>query len=175
VYTENEKNVFLLAAVFYYKDQDTQNYSFACCFFMSVRLAHSHWGRNVGWKCLRMGCWGRYLDLRGTRRQWGAWRLHNGEPDDVYPSPNVFWVTKYGRMRWAGHVARTREGRGECRTLVGRSEGKRPFERPRRRLDNNIKVNLQEVRWGGMDWLDLGRNRCRWCVLVNAAMSFRVP
>jgi hypothetical protein len=73
-------------------------------------------------------------------------RLHNGEPDDLYPSPNVFWVTKYGRMRWAGHVARTREGRGECRALVGRSERKRPFERPRRRWDNNIKVNLQEVR-----------------------------
>ena len=73
-------------------------------------------------------------------------RLHNGEPDDLYSFPNVFRVTKSGRMRWAGHVARTREGRGACRALVGRPEGKRPLGRPRPRWDDNIKMNLQEVR-----------------------------
>jgi len=73
-------------------------------------------------------------------------RLHNGEPDDLCSSPNVFRLTKSGRMRWAGHVARMREGRGACRAVGGRPEGKRPFGRPRHRWDSNIKINLQEVR-----------------------------
>jgi len=72
--------------------------------------------------------------------------LHKWEPDYLYSPPNVFRVTKCGRMRWAGHVARTREGRGACRALVGRPEGKRPLGRPRHSWDGNIKINLQEVR-----------------------------
>ena len=74
------------------------------------------------------------------------------------------------RMRWAGHVARVGERRGVYRVLVGKPEGKRPLGRPRRRWENNIKMDLQEV-----DWIDLAQDRNRWWALVNAVMNCRVP
>jgi hypothetical protein len=83
----------------------------------------------------------------------GEWRrLHNEEPNDLYSSPNIIRVIKSRRMRWAGHVARMGEGRGEYRILVGRTEGRRPLGRSRRRWEDNIKMDLQEVGWGhGLD------------------------
>ena len=78
----------------------------------------------------------------------GEWRrLHNEELNDLYSSPNIIRVIKSRRMRWAGHVARMGEGRGAYRVLVGRPEGRRPFGRPRRRWEDNIKMDLQEVGW----------------------------
>jgi hypothetical protein len=89
----------------------------------------------------------------------GEWRrLHNEELNDLYSSPNIVRVIKSRRMRWAGYVARMGEGRGAYRVLVGRPEG-RPHERPRRRWEDNIKVDLQEVGWGawtGLIWLRIG-------------------
>jgi hypothetical protein len=83
----------------------------------------------------------------------GEWRiLHNEELNDLYSSPNIIRVIKSRRMRWAGLVARMGEGRGAYRILVGRPEGSRPLGRPRRRLENNIKTDLQEVRLGGGGW-----------------------
>ena len=80
----------------------------------------------------------------------GEWRkLHNEELNDLYCSPNIVWVIKLRRMRWAGHVACVGERRGVHRVLVGKPEGKRPLGRPRRRW----KVDLQEVGCGGMDWI----------------------
>jgi hypothetical protein len=67
------------------------------------------------------------------------------------------------------------ERRGLYRVVVGKPEGKRPLGRPRRRWEDNIKVNLQEVRCGGMDWIELAQNRDRWRVRVNAVMNLRVP
>jgi hypothetical protein len=67
------------------------------------------------------------------------------------------------------------EGRGAYRVLVGKPEGKRPQGRPRRRWEDNIKMDLQEVGFGGMDWIGLAQDRDRWRVLVNAVMNFRVP
>ena len=67
------------------------------------------------------------------------------------------------------------EGRGLYRVLVGKSEGKRPLGRPRRRWENNIKMYLQEVVCGGMDWIELSEDRDRWRTLVNAVMNIRVP
>jgi len=78
-------------------------------------------------------------------------------------------------MRWAGHIARMGERRGVYRVLVGNPEGKRPLGRHRRRWDDNIKMDLQEVGGEGMDWIELAEDRDRWRALVNAVMNFKVP
>jgi len=78
------------------------------------------------------------------------------------------------RMRWAGHVARMGEERG-CIVLVGKPEGKRPLARPRRRWVDNIRMDLQELRCGYMDWIGLAQDRDRWRKLVSAVMNLRVP
>jgi len=67
------------------------------------------------------------------------------------------------------------ESRGVYRLLVGKPEGKRPLGRPRRRWEDNIKMDVQKVRCGGMDWIELARDRDRWRALVNAVMNLRVP
>ena len=81
----------------------------------------------------------------------GEWRkLHNEELRDLYSLPNIVRMVKSRRMRWAGHVARMGEGRGVHRVLVGKPEGKRPLGRPRRRWEDNIKMDL----WGsGRGWI----------------------
>jgi hypothetical protein len=99
---------------------------------------------------------------------------YNEELNDLYSSPNIIQMTKSRRMRWAGHVARRGRG-GVCTVLVGKPEGKRQLGRPRRRWEDNIKMDLQEVGCGGMDWIDLTYDRDRWRALVNAVMNFRVP
>ena len=78
-------------------------------------------------------------------------------------------------MTWAGHVARMGERRGVYRVLVGKPEGKRPLGRPRSRWENNIKMDLQEVGCGVMDWIELAQDRGRWRALVNAVINLRVP
>ena len=79
----------------------------------------------------------------------GEWRrLHNKELYAVYSSPNIIRVIKSRRLRWAGHVARMGERRGAYRALVGKPKG-RSLRRPRRRWEDNIKMDLREVGWGG--------------------------
>ena len=79
----------------------------------------------------------------------GEWRkLHNEKLSDLYALPNIVRVVKSRRMRWAGHVSRMGEGRGVHRVLVGKPEGKRPLGRPRRRWEDNIKMDLREVGGG---------------------------
>jgi len=78
-------------------------------------------------------------------------------------------------MKWVGHVARMEESSGVYRVLVGKPEGKRPLGRHRRRWEDNIKMVLQEVGCGGVDWIELAQDRDRWRALVNAVMNLRVP
>jgi hypothetical protein len=78
------------------------------------------------------------------------------------------------RMRFAEHVARMGKGRGAYRILVGRPEERRPLGRPRRRWEDNIKMDLQEVGWG-MDWINLAQNKDCWRAVVNAVMKLRIP
>ena len=114
----------------------------------------------------------------GPRRHevTGEWRrLRNEELNDLYSSPNIVRVIKSRRMRWAGHVERMSEERGVYRVLVGKPEGKRRMRRPRRRWVDNIRMDLQEVGCGYMDWIGLAQDRDRWRTLVSAVMKLRVP
>jgi len=91
----------------------------------------------------------------------GEWRKIHNELNDLYCSPSILRVIKSRRMRWAGHVARMGEGRGVYRVLVGKPEEKRPLGRPRRRWEDNTKMDLQEVGCGGMDWIETVQDRDR--------------
>jgi len=106
----------------------------------------------------------------------GEWRrLHNEELNDLYCSPNIVRVIKSRRIRWAGHVARMGEERGMYRVLVGEPEGKRPLGRPRHRWVDNIRMDLQELGCGYMEWIGLAQDRDRWRTLVSVVMNLRVP
>ena len=101
--------------------------------------------------------------------------MHNEELNDLYCSPNIVRVIKWRRMRWAGYMERMGEERVVYRVLVGIPEGKRPLGRPRRKWVDNIKMDLQEVGCGYMDWIGLAQGRDRWRTLVSAVMNLRVP
>jgi len=125
----------------------------------------------------------RVFENRGLRRVFGPkrdeitgeWRkLHNEELRDLYSLPNIERVVKSRRMRWAEHVARMGEGRVVHTVLMGKPEEKRPLGRPRRKWEDNIKMNLREVGGGG-DWMELAQDKDRWRTLVNSVMNFRVP
>jgi hypothetical protein len=100
-------------------------------------------------------------------------KLHNEELNELYSLLNIFRVIK-SRMRWVGHVARMGERKGVYRVVVGKPEGNRPLGRTRRRWEDIIKMNLQEVGCGNMDWIDLAQNRERWWTFVNEVMNILV-
>jgi hypothetical protein len=106
----------------------------------------------------------------------GGWRkLHNEELHNLYSSPNIIRIIKSRRMRWAGHVARMGEKRNACRIFLGKPEGKRPLGRQRRRWVDNIKMDLREIGWDGVDWIDMAQDRDQWRSLVNTVLNLRVP
>ena len=100
---------------------------------------------------------------------------HNEELNDLYSSPNIVRVIKSRRMRWAGHVARMEERRGVHKVLVGKRDGKRPLGRPRRRWEDNIKMDLEEVGRCCGDWMEFAQDRDRWRALVSTVMNLQVP
>jgi hypothetical protein len=114
-----------------------------------------------------------YLFQFGPKRDevTAAWRkLHNEELRDLYSSPSIIRIIKSRRMKWAGHVARMGEKRNAYRLLVG----KRPLGRQRRGRMDNIKMDLLEIGWGGVDRIGLAQDRDMWRALVNAVMNLRV-
>jgi hypothetical protein len=106
----------------------------------------------------------------------GGWRkLHNEELHGLYSSTSIVRVIKARRMRWAGHVARMGEVRDAYNILVGRPEGRRPLGRPRRRWEDNIKIDVREIGFGHVDWIHWAQDRDRWRALVNTVTNLRVP
>jgi hypothetical protein len=109
------------------------------------------------------------------REEDGSWRkFHNDELHNLYSSPNIVRVIKSRRMRWAGHVALMEEGRSVYRVLIGRPEGKRQLGKPRRRWEDNIKMDLREIGIDGVNWIQLSQDRVQWRPFVNTVMNLRV-
>jgi hypothetical protein len=102
-------------------------------------------------------------EVTGERR-----KLHN-ELYILYSSRQI----KSRRMRWAGHVARMGEERNVHMIFMGKSEGNRPLIRPRRRWENGIRMDLREIGWRSVDWIQLAQDRDRWRALVNTVMNLR--
>jgi hypothetical protein len=101
----------------------------------------------------------------------GEWRkLHNEEFSDLYSSLTVIKKNETG---WV--CSRYEERRGAYRVVVGKHDRKRPLGRPRRWWENNIKIDLQKMGCGSMDWMDLAQDRDRWRALANAAMNLPAP
>ena len=131
---------------------------------------------NLSWSLtLRKGRRLRVFENRILRRIFGPkkdsngeWRrLHNEELHSWYRSPNIVWVIKSRKLRWAGHVARMEESRSAFK-------GKRPLGRPRRRLEDNIRMDLEEIGINAGNWVDSAQDRNYWRALVNAALNLRV-
>ena len=96
-------------------------------------------------------------------------RLHNEELHSLYRSPNIVRVIKSRRLRWTGHVARMEE------VLTGKPIGKRPLGRIRRRWEDNIRMDLEEIGISAGNWVDSAQDRNYWRALVNVALALQVP
>jgi hypothetical protein len=101
--------------------------------------------------------------------------LHNDELHSLYSSPNIVRVIKSRRLRRVGHVAHMGEGRGVYRVLVGRPEGKRPLGSPRRRWEDNIKMDLREIGIEEANCIRLAQDRVWWLAFVNTVMKLWAP
>jgi hypothetical protein len=108
-------------------------------------------------------------EVTGTRRKLPNEELHN-----LYSSPNIIRTIKSRRMRCARHVARIGLKRNAYR-MVGKPEGKCPLGRQRHRWVDDIKMDLREIGWGGLDWINLAQDRDKWRALVNTVMNLQVP
>ena len=84
-------------------------------------------------------------------------------------------MIKSRRLRWAAYVARMEEGRSAFKILTGKPTGKRPLGRPRRRWEDDIRMDLEEIDINAGNWVDSAQDRNYWRALVNAALNLRVP
>ena len=94
-------------------------------------------------------------------------RLHNEEFHSLYRPPNIVRLMKSRRLRWTGHVAGMEEGRSAFKILIVTCEGKRPLGRPRRRWENNIRMDLKGIGINTRNWVDSSQDKDYWRVLVN--------
>jgi hypothetical protein len=88
--------------------------------------------------------------------------------------PKIIWQIKSRRMRWVGHVAHMGEDRKVHKILVGKPEGKRPLGRPRHRWEYGIRMDLREIGWGSVEWIQLAQDKDRWQAVVYTAMNPQV-
>ena len=102
-------------------------------------------------------------------------KLHNEELNDLYCSPYIVRVIKSRKNEMGGACGTHGDRRGVYRVLMGKHEGKKPLGRPRRRWEDNIKMDLQEVGGGCGDWMELSQDRHRWRTLVSTVMNLRIP
>jgi hypothetical protein len=105
----------------------------------------------------------------------GGWRrLHNEELHNLYTSPNIIRVIKSRRIGGAGRVARMGEMKNMYKILAVKPEGKRPLGIPTRRWEDNIRMDLREIKWEGVHWIRLAQDRDQWWAVVNTVMNLRV-
>ena len=102
-------------------------------------------------------------------------RLHNEELHSLCHSPSIVRVIKSRILRWVGHVARMEEARSAFKILTGKPTGKRALGRPRRRWEDNIRMDLEEIGINAGNWVDWAQDRNYWRALVNTALNLRVP
>ena len=132
---------------------------------------------------LREECRLRVFENRILRRIFGPkmhengeWRrLHNEELHSLYCSPNEVRVNKSRRLRWAGYVARMEEARSSFKISTGEPTGKRSLGRPRRRWEDNTRMDLQAIGIDVGNWVEPAQGRDYWRALINAALNLRVP
>ena len=106
----------------------------------------------------------------------GEWRrLHNEELHSSYRSANIVRVIKTRRLRWAGHVARMKEGSSAFKILTGIAAGKRSLGMLRHRWEDNIRLDLTEIVINTRNWVDSAQDRDYWRALVNVTLNHRVP
>ena len=102
-------------------------------------------------------------------------KLHNEELHSLYRSPNIVRVIRSRGLRCAGHVARMEESRSAFKMLSGKPTGKRPLGRPRRKWEDNIRMDLKEIGINAGNYVDSAQDRNYWRALVNAALNLRDP
>ena len=139
-------------------------------------------GCETGSLILREECRLREFENRILRRIWskrdknGEWRsLYNEELQSLYRSPIIVRVIKSKRLRWAMHVTRMEESWSAFKLLTDKPTGKRPLWRPRRRWEDNIRMDLEEIGINAGNCVDSAQDRNYWRALVNAALNLRVP
>jgi hypothetical protein len=100
----------------------------------------------------------------------GCGKIHSEEIHNLYSSTSIIRMIKSRRMRWAWNAVRRGVRRNTYRILVGKPEGI-----PRRKWEDNIKMDLRERGWGGMDWIDPAQDTDQWTVLMNMVINLRIP